>query len=34
MKGTRLYHVIVMGDKKYIHSKDADAILASFEITK
>ena len=34
MKGTRLYHVIVMGDKKYIHSKDADAIMASFEITK
>lgn len=34
MRGTRLYHVIVMGDKKYIHSKDADVIMASFEITK
>jgi hypothetical protein len=34
IQGTRMYHVVVMGDKKYIHSKAADAIIASFEITK
>ena len=34
LSGNRMYHVVVMGDKKYSQGKTAAAILASFEITK